>query len=177
MLAICTIVPALGLSANLLWPAPTHGYEAELALLIILGVLALWLTRHTIKAAVFLYCVLALFPVGSMLEYHASKLGGTGAWLMGVPLVGLLMVGALTGCSWATAAYIPVAITGGLFAGGIYSNEGAMGALAGGALIIGIIAIIFCQKWQARDMLSSATGRIDSIQRGLDQIQEEINGR
>jgi hypothetical protein len=170
-LAICVIIPAAGLAYNLADQPPSYGYESELVLLILVAVCALWLTRRTVNAAVFLYCTWSLAPVFSMLQYHAS-IGGQGAWLMGTPLVGLLMVGALTGCSWATVGYIPLAIISSLVAGMIYGNEGASGVLAGGALVIGVIALVLCRKKKVADLLGSATEKIESIQRGLDNLEE-----
>jgi hypothetical protein len=87
------------------------------------------------------------------------------------------MVAALTGCPRTTGAYIPVSVAGGLAFGLVYGNEGAAGALAGGALVVGAIAMVLCIRLEWVDMLRSATAKANDVQRGLNKLREEINGR
>lgn len=153
----CTAFSAAGWVANIVWPASIYGYLHEQALLVVIGLGALWRFRESPTAAVTLYFAGALLPVGAMIEYCAPTLTP----LIAIPPVGVFVVAVLTRHIWGTLAYTGAAILTSLIIGAVYGDAGGGVALAFITAVLGGAKAYKCNKEQ------DALNRLGIIERGL----------
>lgn len=182
VLAALTVLAGAGLTINLLWPPTTYGYEPEQALLVALGIMALWLSRYAVNIAVTLYCSLALLPVLAMMEYHQRVQGGEWAKLTAVPFVGVFVVAALTRDGPAVVGYTICATVANCVIGAIYGDAGAAGALVVITIVAGMAWGAWCRREQNNAVDNAAIRESQKeIQRGMKLIDAGMealaNGR
>jgi hypothetical protein len=166
-LVVLTLIAAVGLSVNLIWPPSGYGYEIEQVLLVAFGVVTFLVSRYSVSAAVTVYCSFALLPVLGMLEYHHDNQGGGWAKLTAVPFIGVLVVGFLTRNALAVIVYTIVATGANCAIGSIYDNSGTAGALVAITIIAGTAMTVWC-LCEARK--TEALDKLDIITRGLEDI-------
>lgn len=178
LVALCgvALVPALGMAVNVAWPPEYYGYLAEQALLVALALGALALARTTVNGAVFLYCVLALWPVGAMLEYYQGIGGGWSALVL-TPMLGILFVAILTRDERATLLYGGIAIVASsVFCGAVCQDAGQAGAMSflSGGLTFVVLRWLGCNEQRLHreiDKLRKDTGELGA---NIHQLEQKI---
>jgi len=160
-------VPVLGLLINTIAPPESNGYIQELSLLIAVALVALRLTQTTANGAVFLYCSLALVPVGVMLARY-----GDTSLLVLTPLFGIALVTLLTRDEHAVVGYGPIALIASLIFGVAVDDLGLGGALA---FLSG--GLTGCALWWTQDCnLKSELEEIQARQKDTDRSLRKITG-
>ena len=171
-LAFCTAAPLVGWIINTAWPAPTYGYRIELALLVVLGVAALWLSKETQTGAVFLYCTFALLSVAALLEHYSSYSGP----LVAAPFLGIVLVTLLTRDKRAVVGYGLVSLVA-YCAGGILSDDVGLG----GVLAFFSAVLTACAAWWVQDcnlkaQLKAVQEQTKQVERGVRYITGALDG-
>lgn len=169
-LILCTVFPAIGWIVNTVWPAPVYGYKMELALLVVLGVVALWVARANQARVIFAYFSLALVPVGMMLEHY----GKGGSALVLTPLLGVALVAILTHCERIVVSYGVVALCACCVTGITTGDLGLGGALAflSGGLTAG--ALWWVRDCSVKVQLQDIQSQQKAVERGLSRITKEL---
>ena len=169
-LSLCTTFPAVGWLANTVSPAPVYGYKSELAFLVALGLVTLWLFRTNLARAIFLYFSLALIPVGMMLEHY----GKGGSPLMLSPLLGIVFVTLVTRNERAIIGYGLVALVAGLAFGVLVGDVGAGVVLAFlcGGLTAG--ALWWNEDFNLKKELRKIQRKQENVNKGMQQIAKEL---
>lgn len=175
----CTIVPALGWIYNTVDPPESYGYLSELALLVLFGLAALWLSRDAPEVAVTLYYSAALLPVAAMVQYQQAHEGGWTALIV-FPFAGVFIVSLLTHHTWGTIAYTVAASLAGFVIGLLYNDVGgAVGLLfitgfTGAIMARGCARHVTKEQAEAaravKEQLERACADVEGVQRGLKKI-------
>lgn len=169
---LTAFVAALSL-VNLAAPPANYGYLPEMALLLIVGLGALWISRDSIPAAVGLYFSLALLPVYSMLERYANS-GAFFSWgplELAAPIFGMLAVSVLSRDARAAIGYTIAALAASAGTGWVYNDAGAAGSLITMTSIAGAAGAIWCARESRKDV---ALETVDILFRGLGGIVEKL---
>jgi len=175
ILLACVIAPALGMAANE-FLQPTYGYEIELAMLFVLGIISLSHAMHRpVLEALLFYGILCLFPVGAMLQHHAT-LGECWSIFAGVPFAGVWIIALLGQNIKATMAYTVIAVVAEVVTGLIYGDAGRAGALIIMTIICGIALVAWRtnQVAKLREQVQVARDQLDCVKGAFRSLQREI---
>ena len=156
-------VPTFGILFNLLCPPKYYAYFGEMTLLLLFALVALWLHRASLSAAVFFYCVSVQLSLLADVE-RAHRVNGTWSIFVLGPFVGLLIVAALLKDQKMTIAFAGVAVVINCIVGILCSDIGNAVALCTLSVMTSIPLIAWCRaEAEKREALKT----LEIIQKGL----------
>jgi len=166
------LIPACGLTVNLLFPPEHYGYLTEQALLFLFAIAALLLYRTSINAALFSWCASTQLPVLAMIKYSYSRTGDWSVFIL-VPWLGLLIVSFFIKSVFATVAFTCVALLANCAIGITCNSVAQAGALCAFTLISSVLLIKQCSTETQKQ---NAINDVEFIKRGLGNILEAYSG-
>ena len=172
ILSIGALVPAVGLSINLLFPPEHYGYLTEQILLLLFALAALFLCRVSSNAAIFLWCASVQLPILAMIEYSYLHTGDWSVFIL-APWLGLLITSFFTKSTVFTVvfAFIATSINCGI---GILCNSIAQtGALCAFTLVSSALLFAWCRTEAQKQ---AAIKKVEIIERGLNSLLEAYDG-
>lgn len=174
-LFVLAFIPALGLLVNVVDPPAHNGYYQEQALLLVLALAALWVSRDNPTGAIWLYCALALLPVWGMVEAHQAGADNMLALVYVVfPFVGLAIIAATTRDERAVLAYVLPMAAYGHGIGMSFGEDGLSGILIMASALgtLGMMWIV--NDCNLKTRLAETCEKLERVEMGQKRITGEL---